>query len=184
MVLNSHTLPLKARHFRLERLLKGLGSLWWQVKRFVATEWGIEENGIQQPGFSFFKSFSLKTFIAFVTLLRNTVTNVARDAAALWTGTELTVVICERRSVVFIGLFPIKITLWVAGRGLTLSGNGETLKKENFLSCLFSAASDNDFIMKIIIIMKLFCSSTGWYNMWYFECGYYNPSLAHQGLIS
>lgn len=105
MVLNSHTLPLKARHFRLERLLKELGSLWWQVKRFVATEWGIEKNGIQQPGFSFFKSFSLKTFIAFVTLLRNTVSDVARDTAALWTGTKQTVAICERRSIVFIGSY-------------------------------------------------------------------------------
>lgn len=47
---------------------------------------------------SFFKSFSLKTFIAFVILLRNTVTNVARDTAARWTGTKLTVAICERVS--------------------------------------------------------------------------------------
>lgn len=76
MVLNSHTLPLKARHFRLERLLKELGSLWWQVKRFVETEWGMEKNRTQQLGFSFFKSFSLKTFIAFVTLFRKTVTSI------------------------------------------------------------------------------------------------------------
>lgn len=38
VVLNSHTLPLKARHFRLERLIKELGILWWQAKRFVAVE--------------------------------------------------------------------------------------------------------------------------------------------------
>lgn len=38
-----------------------------------------------------FKSFSLKTFIVFVILFRNTVTNIARDTVALWTGKKLTV---------------------------------------------------------------------------------------------
>lgn len=38
-----------------------------------------------------FKSFSLKTFIVFVTLFRNTVTNIARDTVALWTGKKQTV---------------------------------------------------------------------------------------------
>lgn len=44
-----------------------------------------------------FKSFSLKTFIAFVTLFRNTVTNIARDTVALWTGKKQTEAICEWR---------------------------------------------------------------------------------------
>lgn len=55
VVLNSHTLPLKARQFCLERLLKGAGILWWQVERFVAVERGIEKIRIQQLGVSFLK---------------------------------------------------------------------------------------------------------------------------------
>lgn len=38
-----------------------------------------------------FKSFSLKTLIAFVSLFRKTVTNIARDTVAMWTGKKQTI---------------------------------------------------------------------------------------------
>ena len=78
MVLNSYTLPLKARHFLL--LLKEVGS-WVSVvtsEAFCRSEMrDREEQNTATRGF-LYKTLSLMTFFPFVSLFSNTVTSITQ----------------------------------------------------------------------------------------------------------
>lgn len=71
VVLNSHTLPLKARRFCLERLLKGVWNSVVTSEAFCSS--GMRDGGDQNTAawVFLFKSFSLGTF-TLVSLFRNT----------------------------------------------------------------------------------------------------------------